>query len=183
MSEPVRVRKHKAIFFDRDGTLIEDKHYLNDPAQVVFAQDVIQSLKQLRYHSFLFFVITNQSGLSRGLVSIDAMNAIHNVMDQYFYKNGLEIKKYYYSYHLPTENHVNRKPQPGMLLQAAKDFSIDLPRSWMIGDKVSDALAGYHAGCQNILLGSTDPNPEINLKTIHTQRAPSLQKATEIIIS
>ena len=145
----------KAIFFDRDGTLIENKHYLNDPNDIEYMPGVFEALKSLSDAGYLLFVATNQSGIPRGLVSEENMHEIHKRMQDKFSENGFKIEKYYYSPHMPDSDHPSRKPNPGMLLQAAEEFSIDLNSSWMIGDKDIDVETGHNAGAQSILLDST----------------------------
>ncbi len=149
---------NKAIFLDRDGTLIEDKHYLNDVNNVVFLPDVLKSLKALHKEGFLLIIVTNQSGVARGLVSIENIEAIHNKIAETCLKAGCPIAAFYYSPHGPDSNHPSRKPNPGMLLQAARDLKIDLQSSWMVGDKIIDLEAGLNAGCKSILLSSQSVN-------------------------
>ena len=140
----------KAVFFDRDGTLIHDKHYLNDPNNIDYMPGVFTALKSLSEAGYLLFVVTNQSGIPRGLVSEENLQEIHQHMQNEFSKHGFKIEKYYHSPYLPESDHPSRKPNPGMLLQAAEEFSIDLSSSWMIGDKDIDLQAGERAGTHSL---------------------------------
>ncbi|MCB0419399.1 MAG: HAD family hydrolase [Bdellovibrionales bacterium] len=143
---------NKAIFFDRDGTLIVDKFYLNNPKDVEYLPGVFSNLENLRDAGFLFVIVTNQSGIPRGWVSEENLHSIHKRMSKDFAIYNIEFKGYYYSPHMPESDHPDRKPNPGMLLRAAKDFNIDLTKSWMVGDKMSDVEAGHRAGTKTILI-------------------------------
>lgn len=144
----------KAIIFDRDGTLIVDKKYLNDHKQVEFIPGVIDAMLKLKAAGYLFFVATNQSGIPRGLVTVDNLNAIHSEMDRVLSAQNLKIMKYYYAPYMPSDDQIMRKPNPGMLLKAAEEFRFALESSWMIGDRMSDVEAGHRAGTRAILLNS-----------------------------
>lgn len=151
----------KAIFLDRDGTIIIDKVYLNDPNKVEFLPNAISGMKHLQDIGFTLFVATNQSGIPRGLVQIDNLHKIHDVISRECEKHEVYIKKYYYSPHASDSNHPTRKPNPGMLLEAQKEFSIDLKSSWMIGDRIIDVQAGLNAGTRGILLESNNSDKHI----------------------
>lgn len=144
--------KKKAIFFDRDGTLIVDKPYLNDPDQIEYLPGVFSALKKLQEEGFLLIIVTNQSGISRGLIEINNLNKIHSNMKSEFSRYGVELLGFYYAPYLPSSDHPLRKPNPGMLFEAAKDFNVDLGQSWMIGDRMTDVAAGVRAGTRTILL-------------------------------
>lgn len=145
----------KAIFFDRDGTLIVDKVYLNDPNAIEYLPHIFDALKKLRDAGFVFFVATNQSGVPRGRVTIENLNEIHRRMRFAFAEHGVDILDFYYAPYLTHHDHMLRKPNPGMLLQAAEEYNIDLSRSWMIGDRITDVEAGRRAGTKTILLTSS----------------------------
>lgn len=146
--------KQKAVFLDRDGTIIIDKVYLNDPHQVEFLPGAIQGLKALKKKGYLLIVVTNQSGIARGLVQKENLKKIHERMQELLKIENIQIDGFYYSPHAADSNHPMRKPNPGMLLQAAKEHRIDLAASFMIGDKPLDVEAGHRAGVKSILLGS-----------------------------
>jgi histidinol-phosphate phosphatase family protein len=148
----------RAIFFDRDGTLIEDKVYLNDPGNIVYLPHVVEALKILRDLGFIFVVVTNQSGMAKGIVEIENLNTIHQKMTSFFASHGLDLSRYYYAPYNTDTNHPMRKPNPGMLEVAAHEHGIDLSESWMIGDRWSDVVAGKSAGLRTVFLrGSEHP--------------------------
>lgn len=149
----------KTIFFDRDGTLIVDKIYLNDPDQITYLPGVFDSLRRLRDAGFQFIVVTNQSGVARGIVSIENLNEIHRRMQAEFSKHGVHFKGFYYAPFSVESNHPMRKPNPGMLLASARDHGVNLGKSWMVGDRVSDVVAGRKAGCRTVLLEGVEAPP------------------------
>lgn len=151
--------KKKAILFDRDGTLIIDKVYLNDPDKIEYLPNVIEALKKLRDAGYVFAILTNQSGMAKGIVSIENLDEIHRRMRAYFASNGIDILGFYYAPYNTGTNHWIRKPNPGMLERAALDFNLDLSRSWMVGDRMTDVEAGTRATCRTILL-SGEETPE-----------------------
>ncbi len=142
----------KAIFFDRDGTLIVDKIYLNDPDQIEYLPGVFTALKKFRDAGFIFFIATNQSGVPRGRVTIKNLNEIHRRMKAKFAEHGVDILEFYYAPYLTDHDHIFRKPNPGMLLQAAEEYNVDLGKSWMFGDRLTDVEAGRRAGARTIWL-------------------------------
>lgn len=171
----------KAVIFDRDGTLIIDKIYLNDPDQIEYLPRVFEALGKLRDAGFEFAIATNQSGVARGIVSLENLAEIHRRMTVAFAEHGIEFKGYYYAPYSVESNHPLRKPNPGMLEQAAKENGFDLRKSWMIGDRLSDIEAGHRAGCRTILLeGLNEPNTG-NFKDPH-YLASDLIAAAEFIL-
>ena len=150
----------KAIFLDRDDTIIKNISYLNDPNGVEFLPGAFEGLKKFYEQDYLLIIATNQSGVPRGLVELDNLHAIHRKIEQECLGHGIEFTDIYYAPYLPESNHPMRKPNPGMLLQAARDHKIDLNKSWMIGDRHSDIAAGFQAGTQNILVRAQKLTPE-----------------------
>ena len=146
----------KVVFLDRDDTLIEDKVYLNDPKQIFYLPEVFESLKLLQDGGYELYVVTNQSGVPRGLVTHENIAEIHNVIHQDFAQRDVEILGFAYAPHLPDSDHYLRKPNPGMLLEAAKEHNIDLKQSWMVGDRMTDVEAGHRAGGRSILYGNKE---------------------------
>ncbi len=144
----------KAVIFDRDGTLIVDKVYLNDPRQIEFLPETFEGLKILKEMGFLFFVAPNQSGNPRGFVQIAYFHEIHRRLNLELSEHQLKIEKFYFAPYMTDSNHPMRKPNSGMLLAAAEEYNIDLSQSWMIGDKDVDVLAGQSAGCKTIVIKS-----------------------------
>jgi D-glycero-D-manno-heptose 1,7-bisphosphate phosphatase len=146
----------KAIFLDRDGTLIVDKIYLNDVDQIKYLEGAFDGLKILRDLGFSFFVVTNQSGLPRGLVQIENLYKIHRKIKDDFARHGVIISNFYYAPHMTNSDHFSRKPNPGMLKYADYDYGIDFSKSWMIGDRMIDVEAGHRVGCKSVLLKGTE---------------------------
>lgn len=148
--------KKKAVFLDRDGTLIEDKIYLNDPKQIVYLPDVFETLVRLRDGGYHFVVATNQSGVPRGLVDVGNLRQIHSLIREEFSRHGVDFLSFHDAPYMTNTNHWYRKPNPGMILEGAKMYDIDLAKSWMIGDRMTDVEAGHRAGTRSILLGPTE---------------------------
>ncbi len=143
---------HKAIFLDRDDTIIQDHIYLNNPKDIVYLDGVFEALKKLQDADYLLLIATNQSGVAKGLVQVENLNKIHQCIQKKMLTFGITIQAFYYA---PFDNdrpHAMRKPEPGMLLQGLKEFNIDPSRSWMIGDRMTDVEAGHRAGMRSILL-------------------------------
>ncbi len=151
--------KSKAVFLDRDGTLIEDKIYLNDPDQVVYLPGVFEALRLLRDQGFIFLIATNQSGVARGIVDIKNLYEIHRRIRARFAQEGVDLLSFYYAPYMTHTDHPQRKPNPGMLLRGALDHNVDLSQSWMVGDRMIDVEAGHRAGCRSVLLAGRE-SPE-----------------------
>jgi len=147
----------RAVFLDRDGTLIVDKIYLNDPEAIEYLPGVFDALRHLRDHNFIFLIATNQSGVARGLVDISNLDEIHRRMRARFAHEGVDLVGFYYAPFMTDTNHFMRKPNPGMLLAGAADFNVDLGSSWMVGDRMTDVESGHRAGCRTVLLGTQEP--------------------------
>lgn len=151
---------HKAIFFDRDGTLIENAHYLSSLDSVVLIESMLEFACLAQQRGYLLIGITNQSGIARGMFTELFVHETHKYLDKLFMAYNVAITAWYYCPHHPTAAVVEeykkqcgcRKPLPGMLQQAAQDYSIDLIDSVMIGDSDSDIQAGHSAGCVAILV-------------------------------
>jgi D,D-heptose 1,7-bisphosphate phosphatase len=150
----------RAVFLDRDGTLIEHVHYLADPAHVRLLPGAAEALKRLGRAGFVRVLVTNQSAIGRGMITEARLHEIHAEMNRQLAERGTALDAIYYCPDIPAgddrtrvENH-NRKPGPGMLLQAAEELGLDLTASWMVGDLISDVLAGLGAGCRSVMVAS-----------------------------
>lgn len=147
-----------AVFLDRDGTLIEHVHYLTDPKDVKLVQGAAQAIHAMHEAGYLCVVVTNQSAIGRGMLTQLDLERIHDEVNQQLLKENAVVDGWYSCPIVPTTDdqtvveHPDRKPGPGMLLRAARELSIDVPQSWMIGDMISDALAGQAAGCKGSIL-------------------------------
>ena len=139
-----------AVFFDRDGTLMEDAHYCGDPARVKIFPGVPQALRRLKQAGFGIFVVTNQSGIGRGLITEAQYLA---VQDEFLRQMGRDlIDDSYYCPDAPGGPSHCRKPEPGMVLRAAAAYHIDLAESYFVGDKSADIECGRRAGTRTVLV-------------------------------
>ncbi len=150
-----------AVFLDRDGTLIEWVHHLVDPARVRLLEGVAQAILALQQAGYACVVVSNQSVIGRGMLSEDGLAAIHSVMKERLAAASVVLDGLYYCPVSPKSSdprrieHPDRKPGPGMLLSARSDLSLDLGRSFIVGDALSDMLAGHNAGCRASILVRT----------------------------
>jgi len=149
----------KAIFLDKDGTLIPDIPYNVNPDLITISDNALYGLKLLQNAGYLLIVVSNQSGVARGYFEESKLLLVEVKLQELLVANNLILKGFYYCPHHPdgvvTRYSIDcncRKPQPGMLLQAAIDIHIDLAASWMIGDILNDVEAGNRAGCKTILI-------------------------------
>lgn len=140
----------RALFLDRDGTLIVDVGYPRDPALVELVEGVAEALAQLQ-KTYALVVISNQSGVARKLITDAEADAVHDRFIALFAEHGVSFTGSYYCRHAPDAGCRCRKPAPGLLLDAARDLDLDLAASIMIGDKPSDVEAGQAAGCSAAL--------------------------------
>lgn len=140
--------KQPAVFLDRDGIINQNRaDYVKAWAEFVFLPNVLHDLKLLAGQPVQIVVITNQSAVGRGLLSLHNLTNIHAKMLAEIRHGGGRIDGIYYCPHHPDDRCRCRKPEPGMLLQAASELGIDLVRSYFIGDAVTDVEAGLRAGC------------------------------------
>lgn len=153
----------KAIFFDRDGVLIEDSHLITSMSQVKLIAGAASLISYCREKGFLTFIVTNQTVVARGLISFDQAVRLNNQIllgIRSREKNAIFDKTYICPHH-PNANILEykvscecRKPKSGMILQAQREFDIDLDQSWIIGDRLTDVYAGRAVGLKAILLKS-----------------------------
>jgi len=129
---------------------------LNDPDGISYLTGAIEGLRNMRDMGYLLFVVTNQSGIARGVVTMANLDRIHAKMRSDLAEQGIEIAGFYYAPYSAESTHFARKPNPGMLVYAAQDFGVDLSQSWMIGDRMIDVEAGHRAGCRSIMLKGTE---------------------------
>jgi D,D-heptose 1,7-bisphosphate phosphatase len=157
--------RRPAVFLDRDGTLIEHVPYLSDPAMVSLLPGAAEALRRLRRAGFARVLVTNQSAIGRGMLAVNRLDEIHTELNRQLALQGATIDGIYYCPDAPKNNDrtvveiPDRKPGPGMLLRAAADLNLDLGASWMVGDLISDVLAGLNAGCKSILVQSGQTTP------------------------
>ncbi len=153
----------KAVFLDRDGTINKYVGFLRDIDDFELLPGVAEAIGKINASGYLAIVVTNQPVIARGEVTDGELREIHNKMETLLGYKGVYLDAIYYCPHHPHKGYEGeipelkidcecRKPKPGMLLQAAQDFNIDLSSSWMIGDSENDVLAGKAAGCRTILI-------------------------------
>jgi len=155
-----------AVFVDRDGTLIEEKNYLSNPADVELVPGAAEAVRGLRAAGFRVVVISNQAGVARGFFGEDAVRAVHARIDALLGREGAAIDGYYFCPHHPDFSGECRcrKPKPGMLEDAARDLDLDLSRSYMVGDRLTDVEAGGRLGLPGLLVltgyGASERDPQ-----------------------
>lgn len=178
-----------AVFLDRDDTIIEDPGYINDPAQIKLLGGVVESLRRLQKMGFKLVVVTNQSGVARGIVSEEVLEKIHERLQNLLIRRRIHLDGIYYCPYHPEgviakycRESEFRKPGSGMLTQAAEDLDIDLEQSWMIGNSYSDITAGAGAGCRTILISSSAKLPRRSRSDARPDKtAANIKEATNII--
>lgn len=164
--------KQKAVFLDRDGTINEYCGFITKPDQIMLLPGAAKAIRQINKSEFLAIVISNQPVIARGECTFEELSEIHNQLETLLGEQGAYLDAIYYCPHHPDggfpaerpELKIDcdcRKPKPGLILQAARDYHIDVSRSYMVGDSVIDVLAGHAAGCKAVLLGdhATDSIP------------------------
>jgi D-glycero-D-manno-heptose 1,7-bisphosphate phosphatase len=150
-----------AIFLDRDGVLIENKSdYVRDWSQVKIIPEAIHALSLATATNYKIVIVTNQSAVGRGLVLQATADEINRRLINLIHHHGGQVDGVYMCPHKPDDDCFCRKPRPGLLLQAARDLSLDLQRSWMIGDAWSDLQAGQRAGVQHTIILKTGRGAE-----------------------
>lgn len=180
---------NKAVFMDRDNTLIEDPGYINNPDQVKLLGGASEALIELKEMDYKRVIVTNQSAVARGIVTEKVLKKIHDRLEKLLAHEGAHIDKIYYCPYHPNgviekyrRDSDLRKPNPGMILTAAEEMGIDLKQSWVIGNSYRDITAGLRAGCKTILINAsidqtyrkpTDPVPD--------EQAVNIKEAVNII--
>ncbi len=144
--------KRKVIFFDRDNTLIIDKNYMHDPDDLQFYSDSFSALKIMQSKGFEFIIITNQSGIGRGIFSVGQMHQFNSTMIERFKEEGIEFLDLKFCPHAPEDGCSCRKPSPIMINECLSIYDIDTSQSYMIGDKVIDAQCGEAAGVMGVTI-------------------------------
>ena len=146
----------RAIFLDRDGTIIRDEDYLRDPARITMLPGALEALANLRARGFSLVVITNQSGIARGLIGEDEHARVREEFERQMADAGVPLAGYYFCPHHPDDGCACRKPAAAMIERASSELGLDIPRSFMVGDRESDILAGKRAGCKTAFLAGPD---------------------------
>jgi D-glycero-D-manno-heptose 1,7-bisphosphate phosphatase len=180
----------RAVFFDKDGTLIKNVPYNVDPAKICLEPFASEALKLLQNNAYDLYVVSNQSGIALGYFNEADLLPVNYTIEKLLNNNGVHLNAFYYCTHLKNGTVAGyakdcdcRKPKPGLLLQAAHDHNIDLLRSWMIGDILDDVEAGKSAGCKTILLNNGNETEWV----LYEKRKPdfivnNLKEAAELIL-
>jgi D-glycero-D-manno-heptose 1,7-bisphosphate phosphatase len=151
--------KQRAVFIDRDGTISEEVGYINHVSRFRLFPYAPAAIKRLNENGWLAIVITNQAGVARGYFSEDTIQAVHDAMTNELKSNGAQLDAVYYCAHHPSVGEPPyrfdcdcRKPKPGLISRAAKNFDIDLKKSWMVGDRYSDVELARNAGVKSMFV-------------------------------
>ncbi|MCE5267277.1 MAG: HAD family hydrolase [Planctomycetaceae bacterium] len=150
---------HPAVFFDKDGTIVEDRPYNVDCSMLCLAAGAIDAMQSLQSLGYRLVVVTNQSGIARGIFTVEDFRRLERALIDRLATAGVRLAGVYFCPHLPNGAVADyaiqcdcRKPQPGLFLQAAEQLDLDLSRSWMIGDILDDIEAAHRAGCRAVLV-------------------------------
>lgn len=179
----------KAIFLDKDGTLIDDVPYNVEPRRITLCSGAGAGLRLLARLDYRFFVVSNQSGIAHGRFQEADLEALVRRLADLLFREQIELEGFYYCPHHPGGSVpayalecVCRKPSPGMLLTAAREHDIDLRSSWMIGDILHDVEAGNRAGCRTLLIDNGNETEwRLGPRRIPTRIAPDLYSGAVLI--
>ena len=175
--------KVRALLLDRDDTLNEDPGYINDPGLVRLLPGVASGLERLREAGFKFYVLTNQSGISRGMISSEQLERVHARLSGLLGDHGIRIEKFYVCPHRDEDGCSCRKPRPGLVDVFLRENQYATPDCFIIGDKLRDIQAGEQAEIRGILLESGGRPPSGADPKNLVFRAPDLETAAAFILS
>lgn len=182
---------YKAVFVDKDGTLIKDVPYNVNPDLIRLEKGVLEGLEKLSHNDYLIIIISNQSGIAKGLFESSQLCGVRRKITDLLEQRNVFLSGFYYCPHHPEgalEQYSFdcncRKPKPGMILAAAEDMNIDLENSWMIGDILNDVEAGARAGCKTILINNGNETEWVmNEFRIPFYTATNFSEAAEFILT
>jgi len=171
-----------AVFLDRDDTLIENVPYLGDPDKVQLLPGAKKSMESLQNGNLPLIVVSNQSGVGRGLITKEQVRAVDSRMEQLL---GIRFLEYRHCFAAPGDPYDDRrKPSPRMLQESAQEHGLDLARSFMVGNRLSDIQAGHAAGCKTVLLKlRVHPEDEQQSTTLADHCAETWEEAAQWILS
>lgn len=183
-----------ALFLDRDGVIIENREqYVRKWSDVAFIPGALQALASVKTSRFKIILVTNQSAIGRGIITASLAQEINQRMCQIIEQAGGRIDAVYVCPHTPSDRCACRKPQPGLLLNAARDLAIDLNRSILIGDALEDLLAGQNAGLERTILVLTgrgsdqlkraDAPPSLKPYAVSPTLSEALASITDYLLS
>lgn len=172
---------NKAVFLDRDGTINADKNYLYRAEDFEFLPGAVEAMRMLQSHGFLLIIITNQSGIARGYYTENDFLSLTEWMLERLKESGVNIAKVYYCPHLPDAKIPEyrkicdcRKPETGLFEEAAREFDVDMAKSFAVGDKMRDCSVCEKTECRGFIIGGNSVSPKI-------RSVSSLLEAAKII--
>jgi histidinol-phosphate phosphatase family protein len=178
------------VFLDKDGTLVEDVPYNVDPELIRLAPGAAKGLQQLAQAGYPLVVISNQSGVARGLFDEADLLPVQRRLRELLADLDVPLAGFYYCPHHPRGRVKRysrpchcRKPSPGLILQAARELRLNLSRSWFVGDILDDIEAGKRAGCQAVLIGSGETEWQAGPYREPDFTAPDLAAAAQLILT
>lgn len=145
----------RAVFLDRDGTIIEERGFLHRPEEVVLLPGAPEALRKLKLRGFKLFIVSNQSGVGRGYFTLEDVHRVNAHLEQMLSAYDVQFQKIYVAPEAPDQPSHGRKPSPNFLFDARDEFGIDLGASYMIGDKLIDLECGWNAGVKASILVRT----------------------------
>ena len=166
---------NRAVFFDRDGTLIREKNYLHRPEELALFPSALSALRLLQTAGFLLFVVTNQSGVGRGYFTMEDVNSVHQRLAADLATGGVALARIYVAPEAPDQPSRGRKPSPQFLFDARDEFHVKLSESYMVGDKLLDLECGWNAGVRRSLLVRTGYGAKVEQSP-----APGLREAVVV---
>lgn len=180
----------RCVFLDRDNTLIADPGYISRPEQVRLLPGVGQAMRELGARGYRLVLVTNQSGIARGLLTVSDLERIHAELRRQLTEQGASLDAIYYCPYHPEgtvepymRKSIDCKPSPGMMVQAAMDLDLDLAASWMVGDSGRDIEAGRRGGCLTILLATAGKQGGEAIDCPPDYLAADMMEAAAIILS
>jgi histidinol-phosphate phosphatase family protein len=175
---------NKAIFIDKDGTLIHDIPYNVDPNLVRFEDTALESVSLLQQLGYLIIIVSNQPGVALKYFEEKDLKKVEEKINHVLHEKNAVLNGFYYCPHSPESQCHCRKPAPGLLLKAASDLEVDLSRSWMIGDILNDVEAGKRSGSKTILINNGNETEwELNAFRSPDFTAKNMKEASEIIMA
>lgn len=173
---------NRAVFLDRDGTIIVDKGYLAEPAGIEFIPGAIGALRLLSRRGITLVVVSNQSGVGRGLFETRELEDVDSRFKALLLKNGVELAGTYYCVHADNAGCGCRKPEPALALLAAAQHDIDPGRSYVVGDKTSDVMLARNLGCGSILVMTGMGGSDARYDLEPDFKAADLLEAAQLIL-
>ncbi len=142
----------KAVFLDRDGTIVEDMHYPKDPSQIRLLPEAIDGLKLMQKKGYTLFVVSNQSGVGRGIIHDSEFKAVHDRICELLKENEVEIAEFSYCFHHPDDHCKCRKPETGLVPREISGTPVNFSESFAVGDKQCDVQLGMNLGVKESFL-------------------------------